>query len=275
MRSRLRPGVVLRNTIVILLAAVWALPTYLVVVNATTPVTKYTGKPVWWPKSFGLLQNIATGWTKGHFAVPVFNSVLYAVSAAAASVLIGALGAFAVVQLPVRRRKLWFWLIYSGTLLPLQVFVVPLFLASAKFHLYDTRMVLILVYIALCIPFTFFVSRNFLTTVPVEIAQAAKLDGAGNWRLFRSVFFPIMRPALAAGFVFQFIYVWNELFFGISLVIARNNQPVMAVLSGLQGQGSTVGPPAVLATAIVISLPAVLIFLFFQRFFVSGLTAKL
>lgn len=273
--SRISIGRLGRNVLVGSLALVWTLPTYLLLVNAMTPVSEYAGTPVWWPTGFGLFENIAAGWTRGDFTTPMLNSLFYSVVGSAASVMIGALGAYALVVLPVRRRTMWFWVIYAGTLLPLQVFAVPLYLAAAELGIYDTRTILLIVYTALCIPFTFFISRNFLTTIPRDVVQAGKLDGASHVRLFRSVILPVMRPALAAGFVFQFIYIWNELFFGISLTIKNENLPVMAALAGLQGQGGALSQPAILATALVVALPAVLIFLFFQRFFVSGLTANI
>jgi multiple sugar transport system permease protein len=80
---------------------------------------------------------------------------------------------------------------------------------------------------------------------------------------------------MAAGFVFQFIYIWNELFFGITLSVSPDVQPVMAALAGLQGTYSTVGEPAILAAALVVSIPTVAMFFGFQRFFVSGLSTNL
>ncbi|HEY2557985.1 MAG TPA: carbohydrate ABC transporter permease [Diaminobutyricibacter sp.] len=275
MKTSLRPGVLLRNVVVIVLTVIWIIPTYLVVVNAMTPVHSYTGSPVWWPAGFAFFDNVAQGWVAGQFFWPFVNSLIYALVGAGAAVLLASLAAFGLVVMPVKRTKLWFWLIYAGTLLPLQVFALPLYQASVQLGIYDTRTILIIIYIALCIPFAFFVTRNFLITIPSEIGQAAKLDGAGWWRMFVSVFFPLLRPAIVAAFVFQFIYIWNELFFGISLTISPENQPVMAALASLQTQTSALSQPAILATAVVVSLPAILVFLVFQRFFVTGLTSNL
>lgn len=275
MRQKVSVGIVARNSVVVLISALWAIPTYLIIVNSITPVTEYTGKPVWWPSGFGFFENVVQGWTAGKFLGPFLNSIGYSVLGAGIAVGIAGLGAYALVVLNVKSRRIWFWFVYSGTLLPLQVFAVPLYLASSALGIYDTKFLLIVVYVALCIPFAFFVARNFLTTIPLEIGQAAKLDGAGGFRMFWSIYLPLMRPAIAAGFALQFVYVWNELFFGISLVISRENQPVMAALASLQAQGSALSQPAILATAVVVSLPAVLVFLIFQRYFVNGLSSSL
>lgn len=275
MKTSLRPGIVARNTVVIVLTVIWIIPTYLVFVNAMTPVTSYTGSPVWWPAGFAFFENVVQGWEAGQFQWPFLNSLLYALVGAGAAVLLSSMAAFGLVIMPVKRTMMWFWLIYAGTLLPLQVFAIPLYQASVTLGLYDTRTILIIIYIALCIPFAFFVTRNFMITLPAEIGQAAKLDGAGWWRMFISVYLPLIRPAMVAAFVFQFIYIWNELFFGISLTISPENQPVMAALASLQTQTSALSQPAILATAVVVSLPAIVIFLVFQRFFVTGLTSNL
>jgi multiple sugar transport system permease protein len=275
MRTRIRPGIVLRNAVVVLLTLLWLVPTYLVVVNAMTPVKSYTGSPVWWPAGVDFFANVAAGWEAGNFQQTFFNSLLYALVGAGVAVLLSSAAAFGLVIMPVRRPRLWFWLIYAGTLLPLQVFAVPLYQASAALGLYDTKTILIIVYIALCIPFAFFITRNYLITIPPEIGQAAKLDGASWWQMYRRVFLPLLRPALLAAFVFQFIYIWNELFFGISLTISSENQPVMAALASLQTQSSALSQPAILATAVAVSAPAIIVFLVFQRFFVTGLTSNL
>jgi multiple sugar transport system permease protein len=275
MRNTFRPGILVRNTTVILLTVLWLVPTYLIVVNAMTPVTSYSGSPVWWPQGFAFFDNVAAGWQAGSFQLAFVNSLLYALVGSAAAVLLSSTAAFAMVVMPIRAPRMWFWLIYAGTLLPLQVFAVPLYQASAQLGLYDTKTILMIVYISLCIPFAFFITRNFLVTIPPEIAQAAKIDGAGWWRMFRSIFLPLLRPALVAGFVFQFIYIWNELFFGISLTISPENQPVMAALASLQTQSSSLSQPAILATAVAVSAPAIIVFLVFQRFFVTGLTSNL
>jgi ABC-type glycerol-3-phosphate transport system permease component len=254
---------------------VWLLPVYLVVVNAITDSREYQGEPRWLPGSFGFPHNVAEGWEGGPFLQTAINSLVYALVCAAAAVLVATLAAYALVVLHVKRPALWFWIIYSGTLLPLQVFARPLFLAAAETNLYDTQVGLAVVYVALCVPFALFVTRNMLSTVPLEIAEAAKLDGADWLTMFLRIHLPLLRPAMAAAFVFQFVYIWNELFFGITLSISPTVQPVMASLAGLQGDFSGVGLPSLLAVAVVVSLPTIALFFGFQRFFVSSLKSNL
>jgi multiple sugar transport system permease protein len=125
--------------------------------------------------------------------------------------------------------------------------------------------------VALAVPFAFFVNRNFMITVPKEIAESAQLDGASWFRMFVSIHLPLARSALLAAFIFQFTWIWNDLLFGITLSLSPNVRPVMATLADLNGSYSTVGPPVVLAGALVASVPTVALFFVFQRFFVNSL----
>lgn len=262
---------IFRNCCLIVLALIWLVPTYLLVVNAVSPSKDYDGSPDWFPSGFGYFANLSEAWNSASLGLGIYNSLLYATLAAGLAVFAAALASFAVIVMPVRRRGLWFWLIYSGTLLPLQIFLAPLFKGFINVNLYDTQLGMVLIYAALCVPFAFFVVRNYLTTVPLEVTEAAQLDGAGWMRLFWQIHLPLAKSSLLAAFVFQFTWVWNDLLFGITLSTSPNIRPVMAALAELNGGYSSLGPPIVLSAALFVSLPTVILFLAFQRFFVSSL----
>ncbi|WP_019547889.1 carbohydrate ABC transporter permease [Streptomyces sulphureus] len=264
-------GRILRNTTVILLALVWAVPTWLVLSNAIVPAAEYGSSPHWWPQGFALFDNMSQAWNKAQLGPAMGNSLLYAVTSSLMAVLFAVMAAFAAVVMPVRHGTLWFWLIYSGALLPLQVFLRPLFLSYANFDLYDTQLGLVLVYAAIAVPFAFFIMRNYAMTMPREVVEAARMDGASWWRLFWQIHVPLSKSAMVAAFVFQFVAVWNDMLFGITLSTSGNIRPVMAALAELQGTYVSVGPPVVLGGAILVSLPTVVLFFSAQRFFVNSL----
>lgn len=266
-------GRVIRNTFVIVFAVLWLIPIYLMIVNAFVPAADYTGAPTWVPTGVGFLDNLSIAWNQSGLGLGIANSLLYASVSAALAVFAAALAGFAVVVMPTRRPTVWFWLIYLGTLLPLQIFLAPLFKAYVGLKVYDTSLGMILIYSAICVPFAFFIVRNFLTTLPPEITEAAKLDGAGWARLFFRIHFPLIRSSLFAAFIFQFTWVWNDLLFGITLTTSPDRRPVMAALAEISAGFSSLGPPVVLAAAIAASLPTVVLFLLCQRFFVSSLKA--
>ncbi|BCJ36302.1 permease [Actinocatenispora thailandica] len=262
---------IVRNVLVVLVSVLWLVPTWLVVVNAFTPAEQYTGSPRWWFASGDILGNIQTAFSTAGVGRGMVNTLIYAALGAAIAVLISALAGFAVTVMPVKRPAIWFWGIYIGTVLPLQTFLSPLFTGYAKTGLYDTQYGMLLIYVAMTIPFAFFVNRNFLMTVPREIAEAAQLDGANWLRMFVRVHLPLARSALLATFVFQFTWIWNDLLFGITLSLSPNVRPVTATLADLSGSYGTAGPPVILAGALVASIPTVLLFFVFQRFFVNSL----
>ena len=267
----MKAGRVVLNVVVALIALLWLVPTYLIVVNAFTPAQDYTGSPHWWITSVGILTNIQSAFSGANVGQGMLNSLLYAVVGGAVAVLASALGAFAVTVIPVKRPTLWFWLIFIGTVLPLQTFLAPLFNGYAVLSLYDTQYGMLLVYAALAVPFAFFVNRNFMLTIPREVSEAARIDGAGWLSMLTRVHLPLARGALVAAFIFQFTWIWNDLLFGLTLSVSPNVRPVMATLADLSGSYSTYGPPVILAGAIVASLPTVIIFFGAQRFFVNSL----
>lgn len=264
-----------RNGVVVALSVLWFVPTYLLLVNGMTPADKYSGSPQWVPDGFGLLANIQSAWSDAALGPAMLNSLMYALIGALLAVIVASLAAFATVVMPVKRRALWFWLIYVGTLLPLQVFIRPLFSAYAKVDLYDTQLGLIVVYVAFCIPFAYFVMRNYSATLPREVIEAARMDGASWWRLFWRIHVPLSRSAMVAAFVFQFVAIWNDLLFGIALTTSPNIRPVMAALADLQGTYAGTAPPVALGGALVVSLPTIVLFFAAQRFFVSSLKLNL
>lgn len=251
----------------------WLIPLYLLVVNALTPPESYTGSVDWTPQGFAIFDNIRTAWNEGGIGDSVYSSLLYAVVCGAAAVLVAAMAAFAVVVLPIPRPAFWFWLIFSGTLFPLQMFLAPLFGLYADANLYDTRLGLLLVYAAWAVPFAFFLVRNQMTTMPPEVTEAAMLDGASFFRIFWRIHVPLMSSGLGAAFIFQFTAVWNDLLFGITLSRSPEVQPVMAALSTLNTAYSSSGPPVILAGTLLVSLPTLLVFLVFRGLFLRGITA--
>jgi multiple sugar transport system permease protein len=262
----------LRTVFLVVITLAWLVPVWLMVVNALTPSAEYSGSPSWWPDQLGLLTNLTEAWQTGQLGPGFVNSLIYSTVCAAVAVLLAALAGFGTVVLRVRRPALWFWLIYCGTLVPLQVFLAPMFTAAARTNLYDTRLGLMIVYVAITIPFAYFLMRNFITTLPREVFEASSIDGAGPVMTFLRICLPMCRPAMFAAFIFQFTWAWNDLLFGMTLTLSPEVRPIMASLINLNSGYSAAGPPTVLAGALIASVPTVAVFFTFQRFFVSSLT---
>jgi multiple sugar transport system permease protein len=244
-------GRAVKNVVLVVTALLWLVPSWLLVVNSFTAAADYTGTPSWWPASWAFAGNVAEAFDRANVGAGMLNSLVYAVVGALIAVVVAALASFAVVVMPVKRPALWFWAIYVGTILPLQMFLAPLFSGYATTSLYDTQYGMLLIYAALAVPFAFFVVRNYMTTVPREMHEAAALDGASWLRMFVSIHLPLVRSAM--------------------LSTSPNVRPAMAALADLTSNYSNVGPPVVLAGALVASLPTVVLFFAFQRFFTRSL----
>ena len=149
--------------------------------------------------------------------------------------------------------------------------LLPLFDAYSRIGLYDTHLGMIIVYTAISIPFSAFVMRNFFTGVAHSVFEAAVLDGATTWRIFLRVYLPIASSALVAIFILQATFIWNDLLLGLTLSQSDNVRPIVTTLAGMQSTYGGAQISTVLAAAVLVSLPTVILFLFTQKFFARGL----
>jgi len=129
------------------------------------------------------------------------------------------------------------------------------------------------VYIGIAIPFAFFLARNHMLSIPYEIVEASRLDGASSFRIFFQIFLPLSWPALGAAFIFQFTWIWNDLLFGLTLTRSPEVRPLMTTLVTLVGQYQTISAPIVLTTTLITSIPVMILFLATQKLFIRALRA--
>lgn len=263
----------IRHTILILLAIVWMAPVYLLLVNAFSDVEKYNANFSWAPKGFTPIQNFQAAWQVADLTPGIISNIIYAVLGGGIAVLFAALAAFAIIILQPKYPMMWFWIIYGVNLIPFQMFLTPLFRMLASFGLYDSRTGLTIVYIGIAIPFAFFLARNHMLSIPYDIVEASRLDGASSFRIFTQIFLPLSWPALGAAFIFQFTWIWNDLLFGLTLTRSPEVRPLMTTLVTLVGQYQTITAPIVLTTTLIASIPTMLLFLAAQKLFVQALKA--
>lgn len=261
-----------RHAVMFILAAIWIIPLYFVLINAATSPDDFRDKQIWAPSgTFSLLDNIRAAWTDANLGQSVGSTLFYAAVGGVAAVLLASLAAYALVALKIRYGFLWFMLIYAGTIFPFQMYLSPLYTAYVRTNLYDTHLGLLILYTAIAIPFAVFVIRNHFTSIPGELSEAARLDGAGAWRVFRQIYMPLSLNACVTVFILQFTWIWNDLLFGLTLSRSANIRPIMTALAALQGQYSSASVPVVLAGALLVSIPTFILFFAVQRVFVRGL----
>lgn len=258
--------------VIAVLAVLWLLPVALVLMNAAKSLEDFTYGNMWMlPKSFQLFHNMIDALEMGDLGRGMVNSFLYSLLGAGFSILIAALAAFGISILRVKGGFYWFLLIYSGTIFPFQMYLVPLFKAYQSVGIYDTFGGLLLFYIAICIPFCLFLLRNYMTTIPYEIVEAAQLDGFRSFGIFTRIIFPLLLPPVSVLLLFQFTWIWNDLIFGMTLSRSESVRPVMAGLATMQGTFFRSGVTTLLAGIVMASLPTIVLFFALQRNFIKGM----
>lgn len=255
-----------------ILAVFWLAPLVILAMNAVKTAHEFlytSGLAP--PHTFALFENIAHAWEKG-LSSGFVNSLIYGGVSSVTAAILAALAAYGIVRLRIPRGLFWFLLIYSGTVFPFQMYLIPLFNMYLDTGLYDTRLGMIAFYIAITIPFCTFVMRGFFLTVPWQIQEAAALDGASSWTIFWRIMFPMARAPVILLVLIQFTWVWNDLLFGLVLAKSDDVRPVMVALVGMQGIYGALDGPSVIAATLIGSAPTLILFLVLQRYFVRGLT---
>jgi multiple sugar transport system permease protein len=272
-RIRTSPGRLIIYGVLTVAAILWVLPIWWTVIDASKSTSDFFAHPFYdLPREFNLFSNIATAWTNASLGSGFINSILYGIVGAGASIAIASLASYAIVVLRIRGGFTIFLMIFSGTVFPLQMYIVPLFKMYNYLGLYDTRLGLFLFYTAVSVPFCTLVLRGFYSTVPSEYREAALVEGASEARILGTIYVPLSRSAVLVLFLFQFTWIWNDLLFGIVLSSSPSVRPVMASLSSLLGVYAGSSFPVVLSGALIAASPTLFLFFGLRRFFVQGLT---
>ncbi len=199
----------------------------------------------------------------------IFNSFYIAVVVTIGILIIDTMAGYVLAKKRFPGRNLIFWLIVSTMMIPGQVTLVPMFIMVQKLGLFDTHWALI--FPDLSMVFGVFLMRQFLLSIPNELLDAARIDGAGEWRTFMTVVIPLSKPALATLGIFTFMNVWNSFLWPI---IVLNNADLYTLPVGLKTlQDANLSIFKLLMSgAAVAAIPMIIIFIAFQQYFIKGLT---
>ncbi len=200
----------------------------------------------------------------------LLNSLIIAVCTTFLSIFLGCPAAFALARFEFRGKKdLWFWFITNRMVSPI-VLALPFFLIVRNLKLLDTHLVLILIYLTFNLPIVILICNDQFRAIPRDFDEAAVIEGASQWRIFRSICLPLAAPGVAVSGIFSFIFSWNELMY--ALVLTRNNAktaPAMAV-SFMEGYNLPYGK--IMATSTLIVIPVIIFALIASKQLVRGLT---
>ena len=256
------------------LVVLWLVPFWSPLITPMKTTTEYFNTSPWAiPKDPAtIFSNIQTAWNTAGLGSGFLASLSYGLVGAAMAIVFASLGAFAITRLRIWAPFFWFMLVFSGTIVPFQMYLIPLFQAYNSLGLYDTWIGMAAFYTAIAIPFCLFVMRGSFSTISREIMEAARLDGCRDFAVYWRICMPLSRGSIAALFLFQFTWIWNDLIFGLVLSTSEGVRPVMPTLAGMQGIYATTGPPIVLSAALVASVPTLILFLLLRNYLIKGLT---
>ena len=226
-----------------------------------------------WPQSFSL-ANYRNVLTEGPFLRNLVNSLVVSGAVVAVSLLLGVTAAYALARIRFRGRSALMLAILSVSMFPQVAALAGLFEIVRALHLYNSLLALILSYMIFTLPFTVWVLTTFVRDLPVEIEEAAILDGAGPWIILTRIFLPLLWPALATTGLLAFISAWNEFLFALTFTSTNTQRTVPVAIALLSGNSQFEIPWGnIMAASVIVTVPLVVLVLIFQRRIVSGLTA--
>ncbi len=202
-----------------------------------------------------------------------WNSVLIAVPAVLISTFLGAMNGYVISQWHFKGSNMIFALLLFGCFIPFQVILLPMAIMLGKMKIAGTISGLIFVHVIYGLGFTTLFFRNYYITIPVELVKAAKVDGAGFFRIFWSIFVPLSAPIVVVTVIWQFTQIWNDFLFGVSFSQA-GTQPITVALNNIVNSTTGVKEYNVdMAAAIIAALPTLLVYVVAGKYFIRGLTA--
>jgi multiple sugar transport system permease protein len=226
------------------------------------------------------LDNFVNAFNQANFPRFYLNTLIVTIPAVIVTLFVASLVAFSVSRFTWRFNLVTLMIFTAGNLLPQQVLIIPLYWIyqflpfppsdNGKL-LYDQFVGVILINIVFQTGFCVFVLSNYMKTLSRELTEAALVDGASVWRIYRQIILPLCRPALAALATLEFTFVYNDFFWALLLMKTGDKRPITAALNNLQGQFFT-NTNLLAAAALLAAIPTILVYLALQRQFVSGLT---
>jgi len=266
-------GGVLR-VFLILVAVFWLVPTFGLLVSSFREPTDIAASG-WWKvftapsqltaKSYkSLLENDA-------ITHSLFNTIWITVPATLLVVLLGAMAGYAFAWMDFKGRDWWFLVVVALLVVPVQIALIPLADLFGKIGIFGDIIGVVLFHVGFGLPFAIFLLRNFFAEIPRELLEAARLDGAGETRLFLTVVLPLGAPAIASLGIFQFLWVWNDMLVALVFSDSESQPLTVALQQQVRQFGNNID---VLAPGAFISMVIPLaVFFAFQRQFVSGVMA--
>jgi multiple sugar transport system permease protein len=227
------------------------------------------------------LENYKVAWSSADLPHYYVNTLLITVPAILITLFLASMVAFGVSRYSWRFNLTLLIVFTAGNLLPQQVIITPLYRMFLEIHLptfmsssgtlYDSYWGIILIHVSFQVGFCVFVLSNFMRTLPIELTEAALMDGASVWRQYWQVIMPLCRAPLAALATLEFTFIYNDFFWAVVLMQSGDKRPITSALAGLQGSFFT-NNNLIAAASLVAALPTLIVYFVLQKQFIGGLT---
>ncbi|MBB6478766.1 carbohydrate ABC transporter permease [Spirochaeta isovalerica] len=216
-------------------------------------------------------RNYGAAWTRGNLNKFLPNSFIITIPSLTFTLFLSSLSAYALSKFRFRGRTIILSVFVGGMMLPFQILLLPVFKLSETIGIYDTYWALIAIHTAFQMGFCTFVLRNYMVTIPDSVTEAARIDGASEFRIYWNIMLPLVIPAMAAIATLEFTWIFNDYIWPLILVRTDRLMPVTAGLAILQGQ-YIMDWTVIISGALIGTIPTIFVFLFLQKYFIRGLT---
>jgi raffinose/stachyose/melibiose transport system permease protein len=262
---------ILKYIILIFFSLIILIPIILTVLAGFKTVGQLNADPVGFPDPI-VWQNYANIFTKSSFFIYFFNSTIIMLFTVFLDIVIGAFAGFALSRFQIRGKGIIFQYLLLGLLFPLTLAILPLYIQLRALHLLDTQLGIILPQVAFILPFHIIIFRGFIKQIPNELEDACTIDGYGKFGFLFKIVMPLSGPAIATVGVLAMLYSWNNYF--LPLVVVNDKDKFTLPMGSMDYIGQYMSEwNQILAFFTICMIPAIIFYIFAQKYIVSGLTA--
>ncbi len=270
-----KPGFLAFRGLALLIVLFWSvlvvIPLVVLFSVALKSPVELLNNPMGWPAHF-VWSNFADAWNNAALGQAFFNSVLITAASVLGLIVCGSLAAYPLARYTGTWSQRTYIYFVAGLIVPIQLGLFPLYKEMHDLQLINTYYGVILLYIAVNLPFVIFLYTGFIKTVPRELEEAALLDGAGPMQIFRLIVFPLLRPVTATVAITSTLSIWNDFFIPLIFLQRDGMQTLPLAIYDFVGQYNN-NWSLIFASVIISSLPLVALFLILQRYFIKGIAA--
>ncbi|MCA4135090.1 carbohydrate ABC transporter permease [Arthrobacter sp. M4] len=275
-RSAKRLRAVVFNVVALALVGVVLYPAVWMVASSLKPNSEIIGNPALWSENFSLDNFVTAMDGIGGVSTAQFftNSIILAVGAVIGTVLSASVSAYAFARINFPGRNLFFGMMIATLLLPFHVVIIPQYIIFQQLGLVNTYVPLLIGKFLAADAFFVFLMVQFMRNLPRDLDEAARIDGAGHFRIFGSIMLPLMKPALISSSIFAFIWSWNDFLGPLLYLNSPEMYPLPLALRLFVDQTQSSDYGAMIAMSVLALLPVLLFFLIFQRYIVEGVSTQ-